>query len=93
MFLKASTLPGSQLWSKPLLNDKVAILLLNPLDVEQELSVPFADVPKSPCGGSCAVRDVWQQQDFVVHGAALSMKLAPHESAYFILSKGIVELI
>jgi hypothetical protein len=93
VFLKASALPGSQLWSKPLLDGKVAILVLNPLYVEQELSVPFDDVPQNPCAGSCTVRDVWQQQDSVVHGSALSLKLAPHESAYFVLSKSTVELI
>lgn len=78
---------GVQMWSKPLLQGKVAVLFLNPLDQAQNISIPLADVPGQPCSkGACAVRDVWAQQDIGSQSDHLSISLATHQTAYYILT-------
>ena len=74
--------PGPQLWSKPLSDSKVAVLVLNTLKQPQSFSVPLADVPGLKCGAGCAVRDVWRQQDNGTVTGQLAMDLAPLAQAH-----------
>jgi len=86
--LTSVLLNGVQLWSKPLPGSKVAALLVNVLSVPQSVQLPLADVPGLGGGAgtsrACATRDVWRQEDFVVHSAHLELGLASHASAYYI---------
>lgn len=95
MCLVARPLYGAQLWSKPLPEGKVAILVVNIGEVAQAFSLPLSDVPALDCGGSggassssggCAVRDVWGQKDLPRVVAHLPMQLRSHESAFFIIN-------
>ena len=83
--LVARPLFGAQLWSKPLPNGKVAVLVVNLAPETQFFSLPLADVPALVCGGSCTVRDVWAQTDLAPKKDHLQMTLREHESGYFIL--------
>ena len=87
--LSVEKTPGAQLWSKPLSDSKVAVLVLNTLKQPQSFALPLADVPGLKCGaGGCAVRDVWRQQDNGTVTGQLAMDLASHQTAYMILSAG-----
>jgi len=88
MCVTVSRTPGTQLWSKPLLKDKVAVLAVNTVNVNQAFSVPLSDIPGVPCGGSkaCMVHNVWTSEDHVVQADHLSLNLAMHESVYYIIS-------
>ena len=54
-----------------------------------EQTFTVADVPGLKCGaGGCAVRDVWRQQDNGTATGQLATDLAPHQTAYMVLSAG-----
>jgi len=93
--LGVSTAPGVQLWSKPLMKGRVAVLLLNPLDLTQTLTVPLVDISgnlSDACAGgrdgttTCTVRDVWTQSEAPLAGGTITATLAPHQSAYFLIT-------
>eukprot|EP00039_Didymoeca_costata_P012683 m.183776 g.183776 ORF g.183776 m.183776 type:complete len:595 (+) comp15549_c0_seq4:133-1917(+) len=83
--LSTSPIYGVQLWSKPLSNNRVAILVLNPLSINQNVTVPFADVPNISCSDSCPLLDVWRHTSSVIAGNYINVSLASHQSHYFIL--------
>lgn len=76
---------GAQLWSKPLPGGKVAVLVVNLAAQTQAFALPLADVPSLQCGGSCAVRDVWAQNDLPPQESHVEMQLREHESGFYIL--------
>lgn len=84
---------GVQLWSKPLSNSSIAIILVNTLPGTQSLSFPLADVPHfkgvySKCVvGKCVARDIWEQTDMNITVDHLAVSLKPWASAFFILSQ------
>eukprot|EP00039_Didymoeca_costata_P027722 m.19038 g.19038 ORF g.19038 m.19038 type:complete len:663 (-) comp6470_c0_seq1:97-2085(-) len=84
--LRARPLWGVQLWSKPLPNGEVAILVINIADRPQKMSVPIADIPQLKCGTSCQVRDVWNQKNMPDQTETIDVDLRVHESAFFKLS-------
>ncbi|CAK0860653.1 unnamed protein product [Prorocentrum cordatum] len=90
--LASAPQPGVQLWAKPLQRGRVAALLLNPLTMAQSAEVPLADLPGTPCrpsaGASCLLRDVWARQDAPLTADRVTVHLAAHESAFYILSRG-----
>eukprot|EP01047_Picozoa_sp_COSAG01_P055852 COSAG01_NODE_6267_length_3763_cov_10.815502_3_plen_283_part_00 len=84
--LSLQGVPGAQLWSKPLRGSSVAILILNTHAANMTMALPLSDVPKMPCGaGSCHAKNVWTGERTVVSGH-ITISLASHETAYFILS-------
>lgn len=77
---------GIQLWSKPLPNGKVAVLVLNTMDTQQTMTIRCSDVPGQPCCKTdCAVRDVWAQED-IGDKKDLAITLATHQTAYYVLT-------
>ena len=84
MCITPSPPPGVQLWSKPLAHGKVAILLVNVLNIAQNFSLPLADVPGLGCSSNCTARDVWNQEGVTISGDHLDVELAVHESAFYI---------
>eukprot|EP00729_Bicosta_minor_P002093 gene2093-11945_t len=89
--LVARTLYGPQLWSKPLSNGMVAILVVNILDLPQSFTLPLGDVPTLECGSSCTVRDVWDQKYLGPVTTHLPIQLRSHESGFFIVGPAAVE--
>ena len=76
---------GPQLWSKPLPDGKVAVLVVNIAETAQDFELPLADVPGLSCGGSCAVRDVWAGKDLPPQAKSVAMALRTHQSGFYIL--------
>lgn len=83
--LKLAPTNGMQLWSKPLSDSKVAILVVNTVEIAQALNFPLADIPQLPCHGKCKVRNVWTQTDSVLSGDHMPITLNSHASAFYIL--------
>lgn len=83
--------PGVQLWSKPLGQGKVGILVINVLDIPQHLDLPLADIPGLGCTpgavAGCVARDVWGEKDITVTADHLDLDLEIHESAMYIFGK------
>jgi hypothetical protein len=76
---------------------KVAFLVLNPLSIPQQLTMPLSDIPGNPCGGqrqlqggergpACTLRDVWAGKDTPLSSSSLQISLEAHESMVWILS-------
>eukprot|EP01052_Picozoa_sp_SAG31_P024852 SAG31_NODE_2141_length_6344_cov_13.577742_8_plen_234_part_00 len=87
--LSVDKTPGPELWSKPINASAVAVLVVNPISQPQSFSMPLTDVPGITCGATnpCAVRNVWKQANAdMTQGSSILVTLAPHESAYMILS-------
>ena len=79
--------PGVQMWAKPLLGNKVAVLVINPLPIAQQQWIPLMDVPQLPCTPtSCTARSVWAGKAVAVQNGQLDVDLASHETAVFIVS-------
>lgn len=90
----ARKLFGAQLWSKPLPQGRVAILVVNLAPQTQEdFVLPLADVPALKCGAQCTVRDVWAQKYLALQAKELSMTLREHESGFFILGPKAAAII
>lgn len=83
--LRAARTNGLQLWSKPLPNSKVAILVVNTVLTPQMLSLPLSDIPQLACHGKCKMRDVWTQTDSELQQDHIPITLNPHASAFYIL--------
>merc|ERR1712032_1044925 len=91
--LRVAPTLGVQLWSKPISKSKIAVLLVNPLHVNQTLSFPLSDVPHFPgsanfacVAGRCNIRDVWEKTDATVASAQIRVALRPFASAFYILT-------
>lgn len=84
--IAARPLYGPQLWAKPLPSGKVAVLVVNLSLGTEDFKLPLSDVPWLTCGGSCKVRDVWQQKDLPTQKDFVQMTLREHQSGFFILS-------
>eukprot|EP00729_Bicosta_minor_P025490 gene25490-28046_t len=85
--ITTAVVPGPQLWYKPLLNGRAAILVVNVMTIPQKLRVAVEDVPGFKCSATpCPLRDVWAQTNSTVGGdGTIPFSLAPHQSAYYIL--------
>ena len=92
--LTSGDIPGVQMWVKPLLDDKVAVLVLNPLMIAQKQGIPLADIPglAAACASapsSCSVRSVWDATNVKLDGSVLAVDLAAHETAVCVLCCGV----
>merc|ERR1712083_644805 len=76
--LRAAPTHGVQLWSKPMSQSKTAVLLVNPLNVNQTITFPLSDVPNFAGSanfachpGRCKIRDVWNKTDALATSATI----------------------
>ena len=88
--LTAVPLNGPQLWTKPLADGRIAVVVVNPMVTEQSFALPLADVPGlSGCGGAsgCAVRDVWNHADasHLVSAGHVAIVLGPNDCVFYVL--------
>ena len=75
--------PASTLWSKPLERGRMAVLAINGADLEQQMTIDFADLDAG--AQQWQVRDVWAAQEL---GTLTKMRraVAPHDSILLILT-------
>lgn len=95
--LRAEPTRGIELWAKPLGNNSVAILLVNPLGSSQKVSMPLSDVPSAFHGatekqppfacekGSCVIRDIWSKEEKLAIADSIDLELRPYASAFYTL--------
>lgn len=76
--------PAWQYWYKPLPNGEVAVLLMNHDNVQRNLTLTFAEVPRISCQ-RCQLRDVWRRADLGHFKTAAIVGVHPHDSAFLIL--------
>ena len=75
-----------EIWSKPLPESKVAILVLNTLETDVTLTLTVADdVPGKPQGAT--MRDVWAHKDVPITGGQVPCKLRAHASLLAVLAQ------
>eukprot|EP01052_Picozoa_sp_SAG31_P012699 SAG31_NODE_748_length_12390_cov_6.306484_3_plen_199_part_00 len=82
--------PKYHVWKKQVANGKVAVLLINNDNAEQDVSVSWSDLPKGtlrcPAGG-CSVRDIYAHRDLQPSSTGYTAKrLAMHDSAFILVS-------
>jgi len=76
--------PASQVWRKPLSDGKTAVLVINgALLAQKTVQVTLEELGLH---GAAHVRDIWAKKDIGVVDTALTIELAPHDSAMFLLS-------
>jgi alpha-galactosidase len=74
-----------EIWTKPMLDHKVAVLVLNANgEANVTVSVSKDDVPGSP--SDKPVRDVWNHKDVTLANGVLPLELDTHDSALLIFS-------
>ena len=72
--------PAGEVWTKPLADGGVAVLLFNPADVgEASIGFTMGDVGLSD-GRPTTIRDLWSHNETRTAGAAYAAQLAPHDS-------------
>lgn len=71
-----------ELWSKPLLDGKIAAFVLNHGD-HVITSFDLADLNIT---GDVGVRDIWLKQDLPSVGGSISLELQKHDSAFLVLT-------
>lgn len=79
------TAPSWQFFYKPLGDDKIAVLLMNHDNKEQELTLSFSDVPGLKCS-TCTVRCIWGHKDLGVHVGNFAKTVSSHDAAFLILA-------
>ena len=72
--------PGhSEVWSGPLSNGDVALLLLNKGEAISTINATFALHAPLCRGRRMRVRDVWGQRDYGAYSIGFGLKVAPHD--------------
>ncbi len=72
--------------------NRIAILLVNPLDQPQELAWPLADLPRfagvdlTCTPGKCNARNVWAHHEGVLVNDHIEVSLSPFASDFYIIS-------
>ena len=81
--------PPAQVWVRPLATGGAAVVLFNPNDAAQDVTVSFADVPqrKWTADTELAVRDLWAHVDVGTATGSYTFKdVAVHGSAFLTLT-------
>jgi hypothetical protein len=99
--LSAIPFYGISVWSKPIAAGAAAVLFVNLLKLEQQVSIPITDIPDivAVCGTGpgpnnemnplgCSVKDVWagKEQPSPAEGR-FDLKLRPHQSVFYIVRR------
>ena len=72
-----------QVWSKPMPQDSVAVLLINAADGVADLSL----ILSNHVGGQVAVRSIWDGKDLGVHSGVMYFpSMAAHDSVFLLLT-------
>ena len=81
--------PPSTIWSKPLTHGRIALLVINGADIEQQVKLDFGSLLGDAAGTRYAVRDVWAHTDEPAPLASVTAAISAHDCAMFVLSKQI----
>ena len=73
-----------QIWSKPLADGSVALALFNRSDIDNEITVNFADLKLA---AKCKVRDIWNNKDFTNVKEKYTSKVKAHEAVILKISE------
>eukprot|EP00929_Paragymnodinium_shiwhaense_P084188 TRINITY_DN44_c0_g1_i4.p1 TRINITY_DN44_c0_g1~~TRINITY_DN44_c0_g1_i4.p1 ORF type:complete len:448 (-),score=88.85 TRINITY_DN44_c0_g1_i4:253-1542(-) len=76
--------PSTQYFYKRLGGEKIAVLLMNHDDEEQELLLDFKDIPGVKCS-NCHVRCLFGRKDLGSFDGQVSFKVASHDSKFLII--------
>jgi alpha-galactosidase len=88
---------ASMVWKKQLPDGKMAILLMNNLNITADVNISWsADLPPDlqfRCSaGGCPVRDIYTHTDLGVYAGGFTAKgLAPHDSAFVVVQQCVKE--
>jgi hypothetical protein len=82
--MAASSSGMNQLWTKPLPNSKLAVLVVNGGSSKDSLTIAFAEIPGT--NGPQHVRDIWAKKDLGVHTVSMTVTLEAHGSLFAIFT-------
>ena len=80
-----TSVPSYQYLSKPIGGGRVAVLLLNSLEMETQLTAKFADIPDLSCNGNYSVRNIWTHSSEGTFEESWSTLVKGHDSSFIIV--------
>ncbi len=76
-WMAEQSIPGLQVWSKPLRSGARAVALLNRTDASAKVGVEWQDIGL-PRGGRARVRDLWAHAERGTHAGSYAVQVPPH---------------
>jgi alpha-galactosidase len=82
---------ASMVWKKQLPDGKMAVLLMNNLNVTADVNISWHELPSDLefrcAAGGCPVRDIYTHKDLGVYDGGFTANVAPHDSAFVVVQQ------